>query len=48
MWVTERTARDLLRLGMHGDVILKSDQEPAISGSLEGECQTLGSAEDDD
>ena len=29
-WVTEQAARDLLRLGIHGDVILKSDQEPAI------------------
>ena len=26
----EQAARDLLRFGIHGDVILKSDQEPAI------------------
>ena len=29
-WVTEQAARDLLRFGIHGDVILKGDQEPAI------------------
>ena len=29
-WVTEQAARDLLRFGKLGDVILKSDQEPAI------------------
>ena len=29
-WVTEQAARDLFRFGIHGDVILKSDQEPAI------------------
>ena len=28
-WVTEQAARDLLRFGIQGDVILKSDQEPA-------------------
>ena len=26
-WVTEQAARDLLRFGIHADVILKSDQE---------------------
>ena len=29
-WVTEQAARNLLRFGIHGGVILKSDQEPAI------------------
>ena len=34
-WVTEQAARDLLRFGIHGDVILKSDQQPAIVDVLE-------------
>jgi len=29
-WVAEQLCRDLIKLGHHGDLILKSDQEPAI------------------
>ena len=29
-WISEQVARDILRLGHHGDLILRSDQEPAI------------------
>ena len=29
-WVTEQLGRDLLKLGHHGDLILKSGQEPAV------------------
>ena len=36
-WVTEQVADDLLRLGVHGDVVLKSDQESA-RGLVEGGC----------
>ena len=32
--VTEQAARDLLRFGIHGDVLEKSDQEPAIVDAL--------------
>ena len=46
-WVTDQAARDLLRFGIHGNVILKSDQEPAHCGCLDGDIQTPGSAEDD-
>ena len=34
-WVTEQVALNLLRFGIHGDVILKSDQEPAIVDVLQ-------------
>ena len=40
-WVTEQAARDLLRFGIHGDVILKSDQEPAIVSKLRGSRRTM-------
>ena len=42
-WVTEQAARDLLRLGIHGDVILKSDQEPAIVDVLKEISKLPGS-----
>ena len=29
-WISEQVARDILRIGHHGDLILLSDQEPAI------------------
>ena len=29
-WVAEQLVRDLLKFGHHGDLILKSDQEPAV------------------
>ena len=29
-WVAEQLVRDLLKVGHHGDLILKSDQEPAV------------------
>ena len=42
-WVTEQAARDLLRLGIHGDVILKSVQEPAIVDVLKEISKLPGS-----
>ena len=33
-WVTEQAPRDPLRFGIHGDVIFKSDQEPATVDAL--------------
>ena len=42
-WVTEQAARDLLRFGIHGDVILKSDQEPAIVDVLKEISKLRGS-----
>ena len=41
-WVAEQAARDLLRFGMHGDVILKSDQEPAIVDVLKEVAKLRG------
>ena len=41
--VTEQAARDLLRCGIHGDVILKSDQEPAIVDVLKEISKLRGS-----
>ena len=29
-WVAEQLCRDLVKLGHHGDLVLKSDQEPAL------------------
>ena len=46
-WVGEQLVRDLVRLGIHGKVILKSDQEPAIIDVLNevarmrGESRTI-------
>ena len=42
-WVTEQAAIDLLRFGIHGDVILKSDQEPAIVDVLKEISKLRGS-----
>ena len=42
-WVTEQVARDLLRFGIHGDGILKSDQEPAIVDVLKEISKLLSS-----
>ena len=46
-WVTEQVARDLLRFGIHGDVILKSDQEPAIVDVLKEIAKLRGPSEND-
>ena len=33
-WIAEQVCRDLLKFGHHGDLVLKSDQEPAITELL--------------
>ena len=40
--VTEQAARNLLRFGIHGDVILKKRPGTGHCGCLEGENQTMG------
>ena len=40
-WVAEQLTRDILKLGLHGDLTLRSDQEPAIVDLL----KTSGQAE---
>ena len=42
-WVVEQVARDLMRLGIHGKVVLKSDQEPAIIDVLKEVARARGS-----
>ena len=42
-WVAEQLCRDLVKLGHHGDLILKSDQEPAIVDLLRTVARLRGS-----
>ena len=41
-WLTEQLVRDLQRLGAHGRVVLKSDQEPAIIDVLKEVAKLRG------
>ena len=41
-WLIEQMVRDLHRLGAHGKVVLKSDQEPAVVDVLKGVAQMRG------
>ena len=43
-WISEQIARDLLKLGHHGDLILRSDQEPAIVDLLNRVAKLRGLA----
>ena len=42
-WLVEQLVRDLRKLGLHGKVILKSDQENAVLDVLNGVCRARGS-----
>ena len=38
-WIAQQIARDLKKCGIHGDVTLRSDQEPAITSTLDEVCK---------
>ena len=38
-WITQQISRDLRRFGIHGNVVLRSDQEPAITNLLDEVCK---------
>ena len=38
-WVAEQLCRDLVKFGHHGDLVLKSDQEPALVDLLDEALQ---------
>ena len=42
-WVTEQLARDIMKLGYHGDIVLRSDQESAIVDLLRQVAKARGS-----
>ena len=43
-WISEQVARDLLKLGHHGNLILRSDQEPAITDVLNRVAKLRGTS----
>ena len=43
-WIAEQCARDLLRFGLHGSVVLKSDQENAVVDVLREVAKIRGEA----
>jgi len=43
-WIAQQVAKDIKRCGIHGSVVLRSDQEPALTNLLDEVCRTRGDA----